>query len=480
MNDFTAPDETPGYLATDAPFRIALFDILGQSGVRDGDAIDNIDPGMHVDNLGSMVGVAPETAEQVAAIVSLCHEHRVPLVPHGGRTGLTGAGVTSADQLVLFSDRLGRIIEIDPSSATAIVEAGVTLQTLETAAREHGLSAGIDLGARGSATIGGMISTNAGGMEAFRNGTMRNRVLGLEAVLPDGSIMSDLSRVTKCNEGYDVKQLFCGAEGTLGVVTKAALRLVPATGDVQTLLVACPSADAALSVYRTMQATIAFDLVHAEIMWSSYAKRVAATIGLESVLSFCDANVYALFELTPRFVAEPDGETNEEKLSDLLSEALESGMVQDVVLAKNLRERDEIWRIREDSFVVSQTLPNGLWFDVSVPLSHLDAYAASVTARLADIDPALQSCALGHLGDGNLHYTVGTGEPLSNDMAEAVTEAVYEGLKAMGGSFSAEHGIGTSKRASLQKHVCPQKLRMMKAIKSAFDPLGIMNPGKVL
>lgn len=453
-----------------------LTAIVGPAGIRNADAIANIDTGFHPDNMCAGIGAAPKSRDEISAVLAYCSEHRINVVPHGGRTGLTGAAVSAPESLILFSDRLDKIVELDPESATAIVETGLTLEALEDAARAHGLSAGIDLGARGSATIGGMISTNAGGMEAFRNGTMRNRILGLEAVLADGSILEDLSRVTKCNEGYDVKQLFCGAEGTLGFVSRAALRLVPAPGPVTTLLTANPNAAASLSVFRQIQRANAFDLVHAEIMWSGYADRVAKTIGLEKVLSFCRAGVYTLFELTPRY-GEGDGD---EMLAELLGDALESGLIEDVVVAKNLQEQKDIWRIREESFVVSQSLPHGLWFDVSVPLSHLDDYTASVTKRLASLDPALQSCAMGHLGDGNLHYTIGTGEPLDAEMTEAVTEAVYEGLKPIGGSFSAEHGIGLEKRGSLYKHVCPQKLRMMSAIKAAFDPLGIMNPGKVL
>lgn len=453
-----------------------LMAIVGPAGIRDMDAIANTDPGFHPDNLCAAIGVAPKSTDEVSRTLAYCNQHRINVVPHGGRTGLTGAAVSAPESLILFSDRLTGIVEMDPDSATATVETGLTLEALEDAAREHGLSAGIDLGARGSATIGGMISTNAGGMEAFRNGTMRNRILGLEAVLPDGSILDDLSRVTKCNEGYDLKQLFCGAEGTLGFVSRAALRLVPAPGPVTTLLTASPNAAASLSVFRHIQRARAFDLVHAEIMWSGYANRVARTIGLEKVLSFCKAEIYTLFELTPRF----DAGDEEDMLAELLGDSLDSGLIQDVVVAKNVQEQKDIWRIREESFVVSQTLPHGLWFDVSVPLSHLDDYTASVTKRLTTLDPALQICAMGHLGDGNLHYTIGTGEPLDSEMSEAVTEAVYEGLKPIGGSFSAEHGIGLEKRGSLQKHVCPQKLRLMTAVKMAFDPFGIMNPGKVL
>ena len=454
----------------------AFAAIVGENGIRSAAELAGLDPGFHQHNFGAGLAVLPRSTSEVSAVIALCQHHRIPVVAQGGRTGLSGGAVSTKGEIILMSDRLDRIVEIDPQAMLAVVEAGVTLQALDEAAAGHGLSAGINHAARGTATIGGMISTNAGGMEAFRNGTMRNRLLGLEVVLPDGAILDDMTRVTKCNEGYDVKQLFCGSEGTLGIITRAVLRLTPADGAATTVLAACASAAAALDVFRQLQRCPGIDLLHGEIMWRAYASRVAGAIGLSRVLAFAEAPLYAIFEVVSRA---PDADITD-ILLELLAGPMEAGGIIDAVVAGSLREHSEIWRIREDSFVIDATLPNALWYDVSVPLAGLDGYAAEVTARLAAIDPSLEFYLFGHLGDGNLHATIGNGTLLPAHTAHAVSEAVYDGLKQSGGSFSAEHGIGTEKRTALQGHVSPEKQRVMAAIKHALDPQGLMNPGKVL
>lgn len=463
-------------LRTDDDIIAAFAAIVGNTGIRSAAALAGFDPGFHQDNFGAGLAVLPRSTAEVSAVIELCQHHGIPVVPQGGRTGLSGGAISRTGEIVLMTDRLDRIVEIDPLAMLAVVEAGVTLQALDKAAAEHDLSAGIDFAARGTATIGGMISTNAGGMEAFRNGTMRNRLLGLEVVLPDGAILDDMTRVPKCNEGYDVKQLFCGAEGTLGIVTRAVLRLAPADGAATTLLAACPSAAAALDVFRRLQRSSGLDLLHGEIMWRDYAARVAEAIGLSRVLAVAKAPLYAIFEVAPRA---PDADIAETLLG-LLADPMATGGVINAIVAGSERERGEIWRIREDSFVIDQTLPNALWYDVSVPLANLDAYAAGTAGRLAEIDPTLQFYLFGHLGDGNLHVTVGNGSPLPAATAKAVSDAVYANLKPTGGAISAEHGIGTEKRAALARHAAPEKLRVMAAIKRALDPEGLMNPGKVL
>jgi len=459
----------------DDALRDALAEIVGEAGVRGAADLAGRDPGFHAGNFGGALAVLPRTTAEVAAVVSICRRRGIGIVPQGGRTGLAGGAISGPGQVILMTDGLNRIVEIDPVERIAVVEAGVTLQALDEAAAAEGLGAGIDLAARGTATIGGMIATNAGGMEAFRNGSMRNRLLGLEVVLPDGEVLDDMTRVPKCNEGYDLKQLFCGSEGTLGIITRAVLRLAPAESPASTLLAACRDAAAALDLFRRLQAAPDLDLRLGEIMWRSYARRVAEAAGHAHVLAFADAPVYAIFEVAAR-----SGGEIADHLAESIGEPVAAGKVADLVMASSERERDAIWRIREDSFVIDQSLPNALWYDVSVPLTQLDAYADGVAARLAELDPNLEFYLFGHLGDGNLHATVGNGRPAAADVAKAVTGAVFAGLKAAGGSISAEHGIGTEKRAALAAHAGPQKLRLMSAIKRALDPDGVMNPGKVL
>ncbi|HUS54200.1 MAG TPA: FAD-binding oxidoreductase [Thermohalobaculum sp.] len=455
--------------------------IVGENGIRTAAALAGLNPGFHQENFGAGLAVLPRSTAEVAAVVALCHSCGTAVVPQGGRTGLSGGAISTDGQVILMTDRLDRIIEIDPLAMFAVVEAGITLQALDEAAAQYGLTAGIDLAARGTATIGGMISTNAGGMEAFRNGTMRNRLLGLEVVLPDGAILDDMTRVLKCNEGYDVKQLFCGAEGTLGVVTRAVLRLSPAEGAATTVLATCPDAAAALDLFRRLQYAPDLSLLRGEIMWRSYACRVANAIGLSRVLDFANAPIYAIFEVAALATDTDMTEALLGRFAELMETAtVTNAVVADAVVAGSERERGEIWRIREESFAIDQTLPHALWYDVSVPLTDLDSYAAGTVERLAALDPTLEFYLFGHLGDGNLHVTIGNDQTLPTETAKAVSAAVYANLKSTGGAISAEHGIGTEKRAALRGHASPEKLRMMAAIKHALDPKDLMNPGKVL
>ena len=451
-----------------------LAAIVGKKHVHTPAQLSERDPGFDPTNLSADLAVYPATSGEVAQVVSLCAQHTVPIVPQGGLTGLSGGAASGARSVILGLRRMTAIETLDPLAGTVIVQCGATLQSVEEAANEHGLSVGIDLGARGTATIGGMISTNAGGMEAFRNGSMRNRILGLEAVLASGAVMDDMTEVPKCNEGYDLKHLFCGAEGTLGIVTRAVLRLTAQTTPATTLLIAVEHAAAALSIMRACKQSQDHDLLHAEIMWRRYATSVAGEIGLSHVLTFCDAPAYLLIELAAR------GPNPDDALHALFADPdLESAML-DAVVAKNDRERAEIWRIREESFIVDYTVFHCQWFDISVPLGRIDETVAGIESRLTALDPTLGIWVMGHLGDGNLHYTVGNGDLMTPERKTAIADAVYADLKKIGGSFSAEHGIGTDKRASLAKHGDPQKLHLMHAIKTAFDPKGIMNPGKVI
>ena len=320
-----------------------------------------------------------------------------------------------------------------------------------------------------------MVSTNAGGIEAFRHGVMRHRVLGLEAVLPDGRVLDDLKRVTKANEGYDVKQLFIGAEGTLGIVTQVALDLVPRGAGRATALVSCPGVGDAVKAFRRLRNRADGELLAAEIMWPDYAHATAGQLGAAEVLAF-ESEPDAVFVLIE--VADDDG-GGEAFLERALGACFEAGEARNGVIAKNRRERDTIWSIREESFLCDREYPHGYWFDVSVPLGELAGYADRLFAQIGEICPDLKLFMFGHLGDGNLHLTITSGREMP-DLADPISEAVYADLAAMGGSFSAEHGIGIDKREELERYAPPERLAMMRAIKAAIDPQGIMNPGKIL
>ena len=340
-------------------------------------------------------------------------------------------------------------------------------------AAAHNLSPGIDIAARGSATIGGMISTNAGGMEAWRNGMMRDRLLGMEVTLTNGEVLSDLTRVKKANEGYDLKQIFCGAEGTLGVVTKAVLQLEALIPAGQTILTAQETAADAIRVMRAIQDRGL--LQRAEVMWATFAKENAKCLGLPHLTDFHDAPLYVIYEIIG----------DDDTALEILSPFMEDGTIQNALMAQSERERDEIWRLREDSQTLQRdykTRPESaaaIWFDMSVPLGKLDAYIADLQARLAKLDYVSTFHSLCHLGDGNLHMTV-TGASFTDTQKTEVQMAVEHGVKAMGGAFSAEHGIGEDKRAMLMRCGNGATLGAMQALKAAFDPNGVLNVGKVV
>lgn len=446
--------------------------IVGPAHLKRAEALAVLDPGFDRHSLDAGLAVLPGSTAEVAAILALAEEVRLPIVTQGGRTGLAQAGTSRRGELILMTARLSRLRALDVDGAVAEVEAGVTLEALNTAAQVHGLSAGIDLSARGSCTIGGMIGTNAGGMEAFRLGTMRQRVLGLEAVLPGGRILRDLTRVSKANAGYDVKQLLIGSEGTLGVVTAAVIKLEPVLPAHATALAGARDAPRAVALYHRLRRASGASLTHAELMWRPHVEINAREMGRPALALFSRAPVFVMVEL-----GGASEDRCREALEGTLAEAAEAGEIDDAILAKSGEERREIWQLRED-WGVDRVYPGGLWYDVCVPLSGLAVYADALADRLARHDPALNLYMIGHLGDGNLHVTVNADRPIQERYGE-IAPLVYDGLAELGGSFSAEHGIGLEKKAALAKLADPGKLALMRAIKKAIDPKGIMNPGKI-
>jgi len=450
-----------------------LIACVGKDGLRQGEAVTLRDPGTDHDNLKSGLMVLLRSTEEVSRVVAACNEVGIAIVPQGGRTGLAGACRTRPGEVILALDRMNAIEDMDVPGRTVVVQAGCTLGRLAEACAESGLSPGIDLGARGSCTIGGLVSTNAGGMEAFRFGTMRQRVLGLEGVFADGTIVTDLSRVKKANTGYDVKQLLIGSEGTLGVVTRASLELVPAPGPTALALVACAGTSTAVTLLHRLQSIPGVRLWRAELMWRNHFEVTARDLKLDRLLELAATPLYVLYE-----VAAPTQHDADIALEGALSLALEEGLIADALLASSERERRDFWRVREE-WSVDRVYPGGLWFDVSAPISRLSEYAEALVGRVKARDPELDIYFIGHLADGNLHVTVNSKRPIK-DRYEEIAPLVYDGLEAMGGAFSAEHGIGLEKRDALAKIGPAGKLVVMRRLKMALDPKNIMNPGKVM
>ncbi|MGO1119246.1 FAD-binding oxidoreductase [Rhodovibrionaceae bacterium A322] len=450
-----------------------LAEIFGADQIRQQADLAGMDPGLNVGNFGAGLQVRVRDVSQLQALVKLANEAEVSLVPQGGLTSLAGAAVSKQGQVQVDLRGFSGIESLDPLNAVAVVKAGTPLAELEAAANKEGLTFGVDLGARDTATLGGMVSTNAGGIEAFRFGMIRQRVLGMEAVLPDGSLLSDLSLVTKCNEGYDIKQLLIGAEGTLGIITRLALRLSPVVPARATCFLALESAQKAVKAYHQLNRSQGGQLLAAEIMFRNFAHTSSEELGLRRVTAFEDAPVYAIFEW-----GAATEEAASHRLEELLGELFEADLLLNGLLAKSGNEREEIWRIREDSWSIDRVYPQGLWYDVSVPLDRLDEYVIGLQDSLTALDPGLMLFAMGHLGDGNLHLTI-SGEKSSQALKEPVTDLVNGNLKIWGGSISAEHGIGLEKKPALSALGDPAKLAAMSAVKAALDPKGIMNPGKI-
>jgi FAD/FMN-containing dehydrogenase len=449
-----------------------LGDLLGAERVYTGERAAAFDPGVDPDNLAAALVVMPADTAELARLLRYCNANRLAVVPQGGRTGLCGGATSKPGDVIVMLDRFDAIEDFDAESGVVVVGAGVRLEVLDGQLREQGWSVGVDLGARGSATIGGMVSTNAGGNEAFRNGVMRQRVLGLEAVMADGSLFSDLGRVTKNNDGYDIKQLLIGSEGTLGVVTRAALRLEAVAPAPIAALCACADARAAIGFLQRLLRDPRVRLMSAEGMWRDYVEVTAEALELRPLVDFAAGNLYLLVE-----IAQPGASADADLFGQLLAEAAERGEIDDALIAKNEDERRSFWRLRED-WAIDRLYPHGLAYDVSVPRASLDDYVARLRQNLASIGPEFHVFIFGHLGDGNLHILVTSGRPHDDAIRAAVDGVVFEGLKQTGGAISAEHGIGLERRDALPKYICPTKYALMQSIKRLFDPHNILNPGK--
>ncbi|MBZ9734159.1 FAD-binding oxidoreductase [Mesorhizobium sp. CA18] len=417
----------------------------------------------------------PRDVEEVAALVKFCSERGIRLVAQGGRTGLAGGAATSQGQVICDLGGLNRIEDIDPFTRVAIVQAGVTLGALQEAAAQHGLDPGIDLAARGSATIGGMVSTNAGGIMAFRNGTMRHRVHGLEAVLPDGRLFCDLTRVLKTSAGYDLKHLFIGAEGTLGIVTRVALRLDPVAGASATALVGVPNAASAQHIVRHFLNSASARLTAAEILWRNFASLMQRSLNYASGSLPLDAPCLLVLGLGADSI-----EAARSVLEGGLAAIWEEVGIVDGLVASSEGQAAAMWRLREETVEIERAHPMAPSFDVSVPAGALDAYVARIEAGLKKLDASYAPYVYGHLADGNLHISLNCEGPVPHERHEAIEDVLYEGLREAGGSFSAEHGVGLEKREAYERHADPVKRDLAKAIKELIDPGNVMNPGKVV
>ena len=424
--------------------------------------------------------VLPNTTQQVAEIVKICAAHGVSIVPQGGNTGLVAGAVPIAGppQLILCLNRMNRIRALDLAANYITAEAGLTLAELQSAAAEAGRFFPVSFGAEGSARIGGVISTNAGGMQVLSYGSMRAQVLGLEVVLADGRIWDGLNACPKDNTGYDLKQLFIGAEGTLGIITAACLRLYPAIAARSSALVGTASPEAALRLFQAARAAAGSGLTLCEYMDGDSLALGAAHIA-GGALPFA-APGYLLLEVSAPDSAHAPGAT----LESVLTQALEQGMASDAVIAQSERERLHFIALREAISEGELAAGGAVKHDISVPLGKIPAMVAAVRALVAEKYPDCRPNIFGHVGDGNLHINIRPPEGQSMaDLASrkvAITADIEALAVSMGGSFSAEHGIGQFQLAGMAAHKSPVALDLMRAVKHALDPANLLNPGKTI
>ncbi len=430
--------------------------------------------------LGSAIAVAlPANTEEVAALVKLCAETRTPIVPQGGNTGLVGGGIpdTSGTAIVVSLKRMNRIRDVDLANNAMTVEAGCILQSVQNAAAEQQRFFPLSLAAEGSCTIGGNLSTNAGGTAVLRYGNARDLVLGIEAVMPDGRIWNGLKALRKDNTGYDLKHLLMGAEGTLGIITAAVLKLYPQAQHTCTALVAVPDPTAAVSLLATLQAAMGDRLSGFEMMSRICIDHVMTHFP-ETAEPFDRPHDWqVLVELTDTL----KNASLEDALAIALEPAFETGAALDAVIASSESQSIALWTIREHIPEAEKLRGKSVKHDISVPISRIAEFIDRGDAALGSAFPDAQVICFGHLGDGNLHYNLSfPGGAPTAAQTRAANNIVYTLLDELHGSISAEHGLGQLKREEITRHKSAVELEMMRAIKKALDPSGIMNPGKVL
>lgn len=462
----------------------ALRARLGQDWVWTGtDAAPYLTDHRHRLHGQAIAVVRPADAQEVAAVLRLCHAAGVPVVPQGGNTGLMGGATPdqSGHAVLLSLGRLNRVLELDTDNDTITVQAGCVLANVQEAARQANRLFPLSLGSEGSCTIGGNLSTNAGGTQVLRYGNTRELTLGLEVVTAEGEVWNGLRGLRKDNTGYSLRDLYIGSEGTLGIITAATLKLYPLPAGQGSAFVGFPSIDAALAFLSLARQRLGAALTGFELIGQPVLELVARHVPEQAQpLPGLAQPWYALLEASSEA---PDGAGA--ALLRLAEQALESGVLADAVIAHNLQQSGAFWRLRDESIGVAQARDGGnVKHDISVPISRVPAFLRRTADALQALDPGLRPMAFGHLGDGNLHYNVShdPARPVRHLFAleDRIHDVVHAQAHAQGGSISAEHGIGQVKRDALPHFKSPLELALMRRIKQALDPLNLMNPGKVL
>ena len=467
-------------------FRSAALELLGERGfTTDAELVDPWLTDWRGRYTGRALGLAsPGSTEEVSALVKLCGEHGVPIVPQGGNSGMSGGATPdgSGTAVLLSLRRMNQVRDFDETGKQVTCEAGLILQNLHELAERHRLRFPLTLGGKGSATIGGLISTNAGGTQVLRHGTMRAQVLGIEAVLADGSIFDSLTPLKKDNRGFDLKQLLIGSEGTLGIVTAATLRLLPEIGERRVLWAGLESISKARELLVHAEEVVA-DLIEGfEVLPSHCLKSVLAHVPSARAPLEGEHAWHALIEL-----AAPSGKGEEldTRAQSLLEAAFARGLIEDATISANESQAEAFWLLRDEIAPAERAIGPAMQHDISVPVGKMAKFVEQVGPQVEDRFPGTTAVGFGHLGDGNIHFHVLAPEGAVRgeweaDEGKRISAFVHDQVTSWGGSISAEHGIGQMKRDELGRLGDPVALSMMRTIKQALDPGGLLNPGKLV
>ena len=460
----------------DDDFLAALQALVSESSILIGEDISKhyTDPWSKGLTNKPLCVLRPTSTIDVSNILKICNDRKCGVVPQGGMTGLVGGGIPKTDEVVLSLERMNVIEHVDRFGKTMTAQAGVVLETANTSAELQGLTMPVDLGARGSATLGGLISTNAGGNRVIRNGMMRQSVLGIEAVLADGTVLESMNTMLKNNAGYDTKQMFIGSEGTLGIITRCVLRLQPKPQSISTAFVGAESFDQVLDFLVFLDDELSGGLGAFEVMWPNYYQFVKSTCPKLKLPLSDKHQFYILFESLSS-----NSGLQSNYFETLLENAVTQGLIDDGVIAQSLSDRNDFWAIREGVSEGFRTLSPIFTYDVSMPLKTMNYFANQLEKEMTSFSSSAVALVFGHLGDGNLHVVVSTGD--GSDLEHnKINDIIYGIVSRLNGSVSAEHGIGTEKLNYLSWSKTAEELEVMKSLKRSFDPNLILNPGKVL
>jgi FAD/FMN-containing dehydrogenase len=424
--------------------------------------------------LESLCLLLPRTTDEVSSIVKICNDNNQEIIIHGGLTNLVGSTISNKTQVVISLEKMNRVIEVDESAKTITCESGVIIEDIINTVKDKNLLLPLNFGARGSAQIGGAVSTNAGGLRVFKYGMTRNLVLGIEAVLPDGTVISSLKKLMKDNSGYDLKQLFIGSEGTLGIVTKVVLRLYRLPKTRYTSLAVSNNYQDVLNLLKIMEDKISSSLTGYELLWNNTYKQMVSDKTLYNKYLPDNYKYYVFIEYMGG-----DFENDYNLFESIILECIDKGVIDDAVIGKDDKEQVNIWGIREDVAVLADERKFDQQFDISIPVPLIGEIIDKISKELKDCEGVKTIFPFGHVADGNIHFIIGKDSD-DNDLKSKINDIVYNNTQQVNGSISAEHGIGIDKKKYLIKSRSEDEIELMRLLKKSIDPKNILNPGRVI